>query len=65
MSDQAPHVKMLLASAKVNISTQDNEGRAPLNYAVLTTSPSCIRVSKLVHCTTFVVTVDVVVDRQY
>lgn len=47
MSDQASHVKMLLATAKADISLQDSEGRAPLNYAILNFSPSCIRVSEL------------------
>ena len=45
MSDQAAHVKMLLNTDRVDVSMQDSDGRAALNYAVLNFSPSCIRVS--------------------
>lgn len=45
MSDQAAHIKMLLSNTMADVSVQDEEGRAPLNYAVLNFSPSCIRVS--------------------
>ena len=44
MCDQAAHVRVLLTSTPADVRIQDNEGRTPLNYAVLNFSPSCIKV---------------------
>lgn len=44
MCDQAAHARVLLTSTPADVRIQDNEGRTPLNYAVLNFSPSCIKV---------------------
>ena len=46
MSDQAEYIRLLLTTTEADSNPLDKDGRGPLNYAVLNSSPNCIRVSR-------------------
>lgn len=48
MCEQQQHIQILLNSVPSSeVNSQDLKGRTPLNYAVLTYSPICIKVRLL------------------
>lgn len=47
MCEHHSHIRVLISDGHASVGIQDNDGRTPLNYAMLNYSSNCIKVTPM------------------